>query len=907
MASTSSSSVQGLASGIQWQDLIDQLISVDTTNQITPLTDKITANTNKSSAWTAFGTAVSTLQTTLKTLVNGTAFDALSVSVPQSGSTGRTLLTASTTSAAAPGTYGVQVLDTAAAQQLSGDVVADSTAALGLSGQFAVAGKVVTLTNTDSLNSVRDKINALNTGSNPSHISASVLHTGTTSARLVLSSDVGGAAGLDLRDVRATSSDPSMLTSLGFINGKTANVGSDGAVRSGAFSSATQNISALTTGITTFPAASTILVNGRSVTIDAQNKTLADIAAAINAQSPNTATVESSQANGTTVYNLKISGTVAASADAGSQPVLDLLGLSRGVTDSVKQQVSTSNTLLDANGSTATTATTLLGLKLASGNGAQSGDTFTIAGTKADGTKVSLTETVDGSKTIGDLLTDLGAAFSASGRTVTASLVNGKIQLTDETGGDSALSFSIAANNESGVADPTNGASLSFGSTTTVAGRARELTAGRDARIVVNGVLVTRNTNQIGDAITGVTLNLQQSEVGTTIPISIGRDTNAVIQTLQSVVTAYNTVGTLVSTDTASDGPLAYDSSMRSAFGSIKNALLSTIGGLPSGSTYNHAALIGLTVDKTGVLGLDTTALTTALQQSPTAVKALFQTNGQVTGTSFSYLTSSSATASGAYDVTITRAATQASAASTATSFTYAGSATPDTMTVGDAFSGQSGTISLATGDTTDTVVGKLNAMFQTSGVRATAANVGGKLTITGSDYGSTATFAVSYASTDGNDVAGQIGITAGTVSNGLDVQGSYSDGTNTYTATGVGQTLTGDQGSPVEGLMMYYTGTANSASAHVDFTTGLAGILNKMANAISASNGTVASQTTALTNANSQLSTRQDSVQARLDAKRAALTLQYTTMETALSKIQSQSTYLTQQINSLSQLQSSN
>jgi len=229
---TPSSSVQGLASGIQWQDLIDQLIQVDTTNQITPITNKITANTNKADAWTAFGTAVSTLQTTLKTVADGTAFDAMSTTVGASASTGRQLLSATATSAATPGTFGVQVMALASAQQLSSNSVSDATTPMSLSGQFAVGGRMVTVASSDSLNAIRDKVNAFNTGATPSHISASILYSGSASGRLVLTSDVGGAAGLDLRDVRASSSDPSVLTALGFIDGKTANVGTDGAVRS---------------------------------------------------------------------------------------------------------------------------------------------------------------------------------------------------------------------------------------------------------------------------------------------------------------------------------------------------------------------------------------------------------------------------------------------------------------------------------------------------------------------------------------------------------------------------------------------------------------------------------------------------------------------------------------------------
>ena len=909
MASTSgaSSSVQGLASGIQWQDLIDQLIQVDTTNQITPITTRITAAQKKQDAWTSFGTAMSTLQATLKTLKDGTAFTGLTVNVPASASTGKGLLTAATSTGAVPGSYGVQVLSTASAQTLSGNVVSDPTAALGLNGQFAVAGRVVTVATTDSLNAVRDKINALNTGANASHISASVLYAGSSSARLILTSDLGGAAGLDLRDVRATSSQPSLLASLGFIDGTTANTGSDGAVYSRMFGSSAQAAGQLVAGATAYPAASVILVNGRAVTIDLQNQSLTDIAAAINAQSPNTASVTSTANGGTTTYALRISGTIAASGDAGSQPVLDLLGLTRGTTGVVKQQLETANVLQDSSGTTATTATTLLGLKIGGGVGAALGDTFTISGTKPDGvTRVSLTTTVDGAKTVGDMLADISTAFSAPGRSVTASVVGGKIRLTDDAGGDSGLSFSIAANNESGVADPSTGATLSFGSASvTTSGRSRELTAGADARIVVNGVTMTRSTNAISDAINGVTLNLMKAEQGTTIPVTISRDTTKGVQAVQAMVASYNTLRTLVTTSTAADGALAYDSAMRSAFSSLKTTLLSTVAGLGTGASYDHAALVGLTVDKTGVLSVDAAALTTALQQNTGDVAALFRTGGSATGAGLSYLASGAATTPGGYDVEITRAATVATVASTAANFVFDAGTTADTLAIADGSSGANGTISLATGDTPVAVAGKLNALFQAKGMRLSASADSGILKIASLDYGSTPSFQISYDSTDGTDVAGQLGIAAATVANGLDVQGRYMVGSTTYAATGRGQALAGDAGTPADGLMVLYTGASNTLSGHVDFSAGIGGLMNNVANSVVGTGGTISSQQTSLTDSVSQLSKRQSDVQARLDAKRAALIAQYTTMEAALSKIQAQGTYLTQQINSLQSLQS--
>jgi flagellar hook-associated protein 2 len=686
-------------------------------------------------------------------------------------------------------------------------------------------------------------------------------------------------------------------------------VGSDGAVRSANYSSSAQTIGTLTSGVSNYPAATTIMVNGRSVNIDVKNQSLTDIAAAINAQSANSASVETVTANGITTYDLKISGSVAASADPGSQPALDLLGVTQGTTDAVQQTVSTSNVLQDSGGLTATSSTLLQGLATGSGNGAQMGDTFTISGTKADGvTKVSLTETVDGTKTIGDMLNDISTAFSATGRSVTASIVGGQIQLTDNNGGDSGLSFSMSANNESGVADPTAGANVSFGATNvTATGRARQLSAGSDAKIMVNGVLVTRNTNTISDAITGVTLNLQQAEVGTTIPVAVSLDTSKAVNALQNMATAYNTVSSLVTSSTASDGALAYDSSMRSAFNSVKNTILNTLTGLPAGSVYNNAALVGVTLDETGVLSVDTNALTTALTQNAAAVQALFQTNGVVTGTGLSYLTSSTATAPGAYDIQITRAATTASTTSTANNFVYAAGSSTDTMSVGDSFTGKSGSISLATGDTPTTVASKLNAMFLAQGVRLTAGVSSGALSITGLDYGSTAAFTVAYTSSGGNDVAGQLGIASATVANGLDVQGTFSSGSSTYAATGKGQSLAGATGTPVDGLMVLYNGATSTAAGHIDFTDGIGGLMSNVAAAATATDGTVANQTAALTADVTTQTQRQTDTQARIDAKRASLVTQYTNMETALSKIQADGSYLTQQINSMNGLQSSN
>ncbi len=77
---------------------------------------------------------------------------------------------------------------------------ASDTTALGLSGDLLVNGKTVTISATDTLSSLRDKINAVNTGDDPSKVTASIVHYDTDDHRLILTSDEEGAAGMTLEN-----------------------------------------------------------------------------------------------------------------------------------------------------------------------------------------------------------------------------------------------------------------------------------------------------------------------------------------------------------------------------------------------------------------------------------------------------------------------------------------------------------------------------------------------------------------------------------------------------------------------------------------------------------------------------------------------------------------------------------
>jgi flagellar hook-associated protein 2 len=413
--------------------------------------------------------------------------------------------------------------------------------------------------------------------------------------------------------------------------------------------------------------------------------------------------------------------------------------------------------------------------------------------------------------------------------------------------------------------------------------------------------MVSRSTNTISDALAGVTLSLQHAEAGTTVDVNVARDTDSVVNALKSLATAYNAVSTYVSAKTAASGPLPYDSSIRSTLTNLRNSLLGGVAGL-NNATYTTASMIGLSLDKTGVLGVDADAVKKALAEKPNEVKALFQTTGSSSLASVQYMSASANTKPGTYDVSITAPATTPAASSSAFA-TYGSAAAANQMVVTDSFTGNSTTISLADADTTASIVSKLNTAFGANNLKLSASVDGGVVKITGANYGSGSKITIGFK-LDGVDAAPQLGFAPTTA--GTDVAGTI----NGKPATGAGQLLTADapafgDTNDAQGLAFLYTGST-AVDTTISYVKGLGGALTTSSDSVLTSGtGVIDVTTSALRIAIDSLNSKGDDIQTRLDRQRAALTAQFTAMESAMSKVQSQAQWLTGQISALSSLNS--
>ena len=598
--------VGGIVSGVQWRELVDALVAQDRARMVTPLQERVSLATKRKTAWTEFDGLVRKLQDAAKALQTGSAFKAYSASVSPTAS-GRTLFTATAGETAVPGAYRAEVLSLARAEKLSGNVVADPSVALGLAGTFQVNGQQVSVAVGDSLNDVRDKIGAVNSGASATGVSASVLTSSTGRNRLVLSADAAGSTGVPLTD-----GPEGVLKSLGFLD-----------MQSRTVSSATQAVAA-TLGVSV-PAPSTIKIGGQTIAVDLTIDSLTSIAAKIRAASGQ-ADVVAETNGGATTYRLRVGANVTASADPNSADTLTALGIMEGGRTAVRQVLASSASYTGAGGGVATGSTLLTDVGLGGVSaGLSAGSAINIAGVRGDGTSVSIGFTVQAGDTMDTLLARINdpvTGFGGGSRPASASIgPDGKLRFEDGTGGDSRLALSIGVVSSSGGAST---AALGSFATETV-GRSRELVDGSDAQMRIDGVLITRNSNTIGDALSGVSINLQQAEAGTVVDLTVSRDTSASMQKTKDFVKAYNDVLSFFNGQQLNGQPLANETTLRRVLSSFTEALRTEVVGAGS---YSRGTLVGMTLDRNGRLELNESTFSTAMATNLSAVQSLFGSSG---------------------------------------------------------------------------------------------------------------------------------------------------------------------------------------------------------------------------------------------------------------------------------------
>ncbi len=837
------SSFSGIASGIQWADLIDQMMNLESARKLTPLKTQVGDQQGRRIAWTTYESLLNKLKSAATPMRDRSAFSVLQTSVGTSA-TGKALLTASASPSATPGSYSVEVISMAKADKVSGGPVAGTSTPLAIAGEFFINGHRVDVAATDSLAAIRDKINSVNTGTNASGVSATILSTSSTESRLILTSEHTGTRGLELVDGGS-----GVLTALGVTSGATAaNTNPQtGMAESQRFSSTTTPIASML-GVTAPPAVTTVVINGQKIEVDLVNDTFLSLMAKVQTTGGQMTSVEEG-VGGRTFHRLSVDGAVTADATAtdpaASQRIVELLGFAKS------QHASTiavgKDSLFRIDGFTMSRRTNTVSDAI-------------------PGVSLNLLAANGGDRT--SSVTGSGLTLGTDPKTVGAG--NYPIEFTTTT-------------------DPVLGTHITG---VTIGGQAAEwdAEAGRimgAAGSAFEGVEIFYS----GAPAAGLAGSYQVAG-DIAVQVDVTRNLDATVQQIEAFAAAYNELAAFADKQREPGASLYANGALRSMQRSITTTLLAGVAGLSPTNPYSRASVTGVALSDEGKLIVDAGKLKSALTTNLIDVQALFATSGTATDGQVSFIGNTSATKPGTFAIDISIAASRASHSGSPVpgGFYAATDGISDLLSISDSGSGKTVDFTVTHGMSLNEIAAGLSALFANEKMGLTVEASGGTLHFESTDYGSNTTFGLEGAA------LANLGLTAGTYA-GTDVAGTIGG----LAATGSGRILTGVPGGETEGLAIRYTGTGTGPAGELNYVLGVTGMIDRVLDQMTrAGDGVIAGQVTSIDASIAALNRRAQDVESRLELRREALTQQFIRMEQAMSLMNSQSSWLSGQINAM-------
>lgn len=284
-----------------------------------------------------------------------------------------------------------------------------------------------------------------------------------------------------------------------------------------------------------------------------------------------------------------------------------------------------------------------------------------------DGTTEVFTENADTagfSITIDDnnSLNGLRDAINAADKGVQASIINDgsgeKLVISAPSGVDHQLQITVDDDDGLDLDD----AGLSRFAFVAGAGNVNQQMSqnqsGQDAEIIVNGLTVTRSTNNIVDVIAGFEFDLAAAAPGEVMTVSIFEDKIAAENVIRDFVDAYNAfleaVEPLVDFNEETDefGSLRRDATSTALMRNLRSAITSEVPEVASSFTFLGA--IGVRTELSGSMSIDEESFNKVFDEDYSAIQNLFAPSTNSTSDKIIVNSFGEQTVAGTYDVVVT-------------------------------------------------------------------------------------------------------------------------------------------------------------------------------------------------------------------------------------------------------------
>jgi flagellar hook-associated protein 2 len=443
-----------------------------------------------------------------------------------------------------------------------------------------------------------------------------------------------------------------------------------------------------------------------------------------------------------------------------------------------------------------------------------------------------------------------------------------------------------------------------------------------------NALVVERSSNTITDLFQGVTLSLFGAEEGTTIKLEIEQNLGGVKSAIQGLVSAYNDVKTFLNQQQLIDpttGEKSADAGVlfgSSTVSTVASQLAQAVGGVVDGAdeAFSVLAQIGITfADPTTVsdptqantLLLNESTLDAALTANPADVQRLlaFEFTSSDSRVSLLGFTGKTAHSASGYTLNIGNVGPAQQTGASVLDKDAALSDAVNSLGATTAGSFQINGIAITydadgaggNDDTLQTLADAINAAG-IAGVTASVVADGGNYRLR---LNSTTNPIV--VSGDTGDLVSKLALTTDTYLVGsANINGAAngaSDGSVTVNTTA--RKLTATDASGLDGLELFYNGTADASGITINVTNGLASnLFSILDDLLDATTGVVQNDINSLTDQNETANDRVTAMQDRLAIQKQILTDKFNAMEVALAKNKQIQDSITQIFDSLFQSQ---
>ena len=253
-------------------------------------------------------------------------------------------------------------------------------------------------------------------------------------------------------------------------------------------------------------------------------------------------------------------------------------------------------------------------------------DTYTLGAALSSGGSASFT--YEGTAYTATSMSGLVAAINAgsAGATVTAEATSGTVfKITKDSASDVQMTKGSISGTSNG-SDP-----LTFSTADTVNGSdGNKLQAALNSNISVNGLSVSRSTNEVDDVVPGLKLDLMAT-TSTAVVMAVTHDTTVAKSSITALVSAYNAFEVVMEELTSSGsattdkGALKSDPGVNAIKDKVKSFLTSNSS--TPGASVDSMGDIGISLQKNGTFKVDGAALSSALTSHYADITKMFSAN----------------------------------------------------------------------------------------------------------------------------------------------------------------------------------------------------------------------------------------------------------------------------------------